>query len=174
MNEINIRKAMHDDLACLIELSKTTFVDTYADGNSPENLNAHLNKAFTEKQLKLELANNNSIFYLATKGKTLLGYLKLNFGVAQTALQDERALEIERIYVLKKHQGQRIGTRFCDMALTIAKMKKLNYIWLGVWEKNPRAIQFYKKNGFSIFDKHIFVVGKEAQTDWMMKRELAL
>jgi ribosomal protein S18 acetylase RimI-like enzyme len=54
----------------------------------------------------------------------------------------------------------------------IAKQNKVAYIWLGVWEKNERAINFYKKNGFVTFDTHIFKLGNEAQTDYMMKLEV--
>lgn len=172
MKEFTIRKATLKDLKNLIHLSKITFMETYADQNTSENLNAHINKAFTKKQLQSELINSNSVFYLATVSNELLGYLKLNFGTAQTVLQDEKALEIERIYVLKKYQGKQIGTEFCNRAMAIGSAKKLNYIWLGVWQKNHRAIEFYMKKGFSIFDKHIFIVGKEAQTDWMMRRML--
>ncbi len=45
-------------------------------------------------------------------------------------------------------------------------------MWLGVWEKNPRALRFYQKIGFQEFDKHIFTLGNEKQTDIMMKLHL--
>jgi ribosomal protein S18 acetylase RimI-like enzyme len=101
-----------------------------------------------------------------------IGYLKLNFGAAQTELKNEQSLEIERIYVLKEFHGKNIGQLLYDKAIQIAKEKNVNYVWLGVWEENLRAINFYKKNGYVAFDKHIFKLGDDEQTDIMMKLEL--
>jgi len=102
----------------------------------------------------------------------VIGYLKLNFGQAQTELQDEKALEIERIYVIKEFHGKDVGQLLYNKALQIARQKIVEYIWLGVWEENRRAINFYTKNGFVEFDKHIFKLGNEVQTDKMMKLSL--
>jgi ribosomal protein S18 acetylase RimI-like enzyme len=57
--------------------------------------------------------------------------------------------------------------------MEVAKALHSAYVWLGVWEKNARAIRFYEKNGFVAFDKHLFKLGDEEQTDIMMKRVLA-
>ena len=81
-------------------------------------------------------------------------------------------MEVERIYVLKEFHGKQIGQILFDKALEIAKEKKINYLWLGAWEKNPRAIRFYEKNGFVQFSTHLFKVGADEQTDVMMRREL--
>jgi ribosomal protein S18 acetylase RimI-like enzyme len=102
----------------------------------------------------------------------VIGYLKLNMGISQTELKDNDALEIERIYVLKAFQGKKVGQLLFDKAITIAKELQVAYVWLGVWEENKRAIQFYTKNGFVEFDQHVFVLGDEPQTDIMMKLQL--
>jgi len=101
-----------------------------------------------------------------------VGYLKLNFGSSQTELKDDRALEIERIYVLKEFHGKSVGQELYEKAIYVARQKNADYVWLGVWEQNPRAINFYKKNGFIEFDKHIFKLGEDEQTDIMMKLQL--
>jgi ribosomal protein S18 acetylase RimI-like enzyme len=95
--------------------------------------------------------------------------MKLNEGGAQTELQKEDSFEIERIYVLSDFQGKGIGRQLLEKAIQMAKEKKASYIWLGVWEENKRAIQFYKKNGFIAFDEHYFMLGDDKQTDIMMK-----
>ncbi|SMG52036.1 GNAT family N-acetyltransferase, partial [Sphingobacterium psychroaquaticum] len=102
----------------------------------------------------------------------VIGYLKINFGQSQTELKDEKALEIERIYVLKEYHGKNVGQVLYQKAMEIAKEKKADYVWLGVWEENPRAISFYKKNGFVEFDKHIFKLGDDEQTDIIMKLKM--
>lgn len=81
-------------------------------------------------------------------------------------------MEIERIYVLKEFHGKKVGQILYEKAIELAKGIDADFIWLGVWEENPRAIRFYEKNGFSAFDKHIFQLGNDEQTDIMMKLEL--
>ena len=99
----------------------------------------------------------------------VVGYLKINFGASQTELKDNEALEIERIYVLQAFHGKKLGQALYEKAISIAKEMKVKYVWLGVWEQNHRALQFYKKNGFVPFDTHIFKLGNDEQTDIMMK-----
>ena len=98
--------------------------------------------------------------------------MKLNTGQAQTELSDQAGLEIERIYVLKEFHGKKIGQILYDKALQTAIETAAEYIWLGVWEQNARAISFYKKNRFREFGKHIFRLGSDDQTDIMMKLDL--
>jgi ribosomal protein S18 acetylase RimI-like enzyme len=135
-------------------------------------MKAYLEDGFSNAKLSAELDNPNSEFYFATLNNTVIGYLKINFGLAQTELKDDKALEIERIYVLKEFHGKKVGQLLYDQAIHLAKEKKADYVWLGVWEKNHRAIQFYTKNGFVEFDQHIFVLGDDEQTDIMMKLEI--
>lgn len=151
---------------------KKTFFETFAEKNTIENMQKYLEEGFTFEKLTSELLSPNSKFYFASFENKVIGYLKLNFGQSQTELKDDKALEIERIYVLNEYHGKKVGQILYDKAIEIAKHKKADYIWLGVWEENPRAINFYKKNGFEEFDKHIFKLGEDEQTDIMMKLKL--
>ena len=132
----------------------------------------YLEEGFSKEKLTAELKNKDSEFYFATLEDEVIGYLKVNFGESQTELKDSKALEIERIYVSKEFHGKSVGQILYDKAIEIAKQKGSEYVWLGVWEENPRAISFYKKNGFVEFDKHIFRLGDDEQTDIMMKMKL--
>ena len=131
-----------------------------------------MEEGFSEDKLTTELEDQNAEFYFATLDNEVIGYLKLNFGASQTELKDDKALEIERIYVLQEFHGKKVGQILYNKAIEVAKDKKSDYVWLGVWEENPRAISFYKKNGFEEFDKHIFKLGNDEQTDIMMKLKL--
>ena len=167
-----VRKATISDLKILKEISKTTFKETFASENSTENMTEYLESAFTDEKLIGELTNNNSEFYFVEIKGSVVGYLKVNFNDSQTELKVSNALEIERIYVLKDFHGKKVGQILYDKAIEIAKTKEMNNVWLGVWEHNPRAIRFYEKNGFKVFDKHIFKLGEDEQTDIMMKLEI--
>lgn len=167
-----LKKVDTDDIHALQNISKQTFFETFAPYNTAENTEKYMRESFTEEKLMAEIKNQNSVFYFAMLENEVIGYLKVNSGNAQTELKDSNAMEIERIYVSKDFHGKNIGQILYDKALEIARQKNAEYVWLGVWEKNPRAIQFYKKNGFKEFDQHVFQFGDEEQTDIMMKFEL--
>lgn len=156
----------------LQRMGKQTFYETFSAVNTEENMNKYLEESFSSDQLIAELSNRSSQFYFALLDTEVVGYLKLNLGQAQTEIKDDKTLEIERIYVLQRYHGKKVGQLLYDKAIQIAGGIGANYVWLGVWEKNERAISFYKKNGFVDFDKHTFWLGNDEQTDLMMKKNL--
>jgi ribosomal protein S18 acetylase RimI-like enzyme len=170
MKNLQIRLAKLEDLAALQMIGRKTFVETFAASNSEENLARYLAEGFSNEKLSAELENKNSQFYFAETEGRMLGYLKVNTGKAQSEQQNPDALEIERIYVLQEFHGKEVGQILYKKALSIAHDLNSPYIWLGVWEKNPRAIRFYEKQGFVEFDQHIFQLGEDAQTDILMKK----
>ena len=172
MERIEIKGVTLTDIHRLQEVGRQTFFETFSAGNTEENIKKYLEEGFAEEKLYNELTNPNSEFYFAETNGKVIGYLKLNFGQSQTELQDDGALEIERIYVLKDFHGKKVGQLLYEKAMEMAMQKNAGYVWLGVWEENPRAINFYKKNGFVEFDKHIFKLGSDEQTDIMMKLQL--
>jgi ribosomal protein S18 acetylase RimI-like enzyme len=172
MNSITITKIGPAQLAQLQAIGRQTFTETFSSTNSEENLNAYLQFGFSTSKLTAELNNPNSEFYFATLNDKVIGYLKINFGIAQTELQDPKAMEVERIYVLGEFQSKKVGQLLFEKALAIAKNKKVDFVWLGVWEENHRAIRFYTKNGFVAFDSHIFLMGNDKQTDILMKLQM--
>jgi ribosomal protein S18 acetylase RimI-like enzyme len=169
---IIINKASLEDLETLQSLGKQTFYETFAKDNSKEAMQKYLEESFSTEKIKSELNNPDSQFFIAWEEDNPIGYLKVNSGKAQTELQDETSLEIERIYVKSSHHGKKVGQLLYDKALETAKQFNKSYVWLGVWEENERALNFYKKNGFVEFDKHIFILGEDKQTDLMMKKIL--
>tara|TARA_R110002049_G_scaffold33375_4_gene109749 strand:- start:3512 stop:4027 length:516 start_codon:yes stop_codon:yes gene_type:complete len=169
---MTIRKVNVQDIDKLKEIGKLTFAETFSSENSEEDMLEYLEVGFSTKKLMTELIDKNAEFYFAELDDKVIGYLKVNFGQSQTEIKDNSALEIERIYVLKEFHGKKIGQILYNKAIELAKEKNLEYVWLGVWEQNSRAISFYEKNGFVAFDKHIFRLGKDDQTDIMMKLKL--
>ena len=172
MNSIIISRVGVNDVEQLQAISRSTFVQTFDEYNDAEDMKAYLDSSFAIDKLTAELSNPNSEFYFAIDNEIIIGYLKINTGSAQTENKDANAFEIERIYVDQAYLGKKIGQLLFEKAIDLAKVKKASYVWLGVWEENHRALAFYKKNGFIPFDKHIFKLGNDEQTDIMMKLEL--
>jgi len=139
--------SQHDaDLTTLQQISQQTFLETFADVNST--------------------------FCFLEADTNVIGYLKINIGSAQTENKYERSLEIERIYVLGSYQGQGTGKILLDHALEMARSMHAEFVWLGVWEHNHRAIGFYRKHGFVEFSRHVFRLGDDEQIDILMRISL--
>jgi len=170
--DITIRKIAERDLIELQKIGKLTFEETFSSQNSEENMKEYLENGFATEKIKAELNDKNSEFYFAELDGKAIGYLKINIGQSQTEIKNENSLEIERIYVLKEFHGKKVGQILYEKAIELAKNRNVDYAWLGVWEENSRAIRFYEKNGFVAFDKHIFKLGNDEQTDIMMKLKL--
>lgn len=171
-NQLHIKKLTLNDIYTLQTLGKQTFFETFVGTCTDEDMQKYLEESFNLAQLESELNNPEMLFYSAELNGETLGYLKVNFGSAQTELQDPSAVEIQRIYVLNQYHGKGVGQALFQHALSLAEQFKADYIWLGVWENNFKAQNFYRKNGFVEFDKHTFMVGDDAQTDILMKKVL--
>ncbi|REA58084.1 GNAT family N-acetyltransferase [Dyadobacter luteus] len=167
-----ITKADIEDLASILQIAKETFFETFAPHNSQEDMEQYAQDKLTLGKLQGELLNPDSQFYILSDAGRAVGYLKVNFGSAQTELHDEASMEIERIYVKSEYHGKKLGQLLYDKALEVAAGSGVTYIWLGVWEENAKATRFYEKNGFVAFDKHAFRMGTDEQTDIMMKKVL--
>ncbi|WP_299222094.1 GNAT family N-acetyltransferase [uncultured Aquimarina sp.] len=168
--ELKIVRVLPEDNHKLLEIGRQTFYDAFGPPhNTPENIHYYLSQKFTLEKITNEILNPESQFYFVFHKGEIAGYLKFNSGKTQTEIVKGKSLEIERIYIIKPYQGKGIGQHLFDYAKRIANEKALEFIWLGVWDKNKRAIKFYERNGFKTFDKHTFILGSEEQTDVMMK-----
>ena len=169
MEVYQVQKA---DLLELQGISRQTFFDTFSEVNTKEDMHQYLEVNLSLDQLAEELDNPSTSFYFVKSNNEILAYLKLNEAEAQTEKREVSSMEIERIYVRKEHQNRGVGQFLLDKSIQITKDKKLNVIWLGVWEQNVSAIRFYERNQFQLFGKHSFMLGTDEQTDLLMERHL--
>ena len=161
MTVFTIERSTLEDIEILRKVGKETFFETFYDSNTEENMDDYLRTSFSYENVKGELENRDSIFFIARYKDQVAGYMKVNFERAQTEVDYKNSLEVQRIYILKKYQRMGLGKIFIDRSIEIAKEKDLDYIWLGVWENNINSIKFYEKQGFKKFDTHSFLVGED-------------
>ena len=173
MNDFTIIKASLGDLPALRSIAVATFLDAFADANSPENMQSYIDHNFSLEGMTMELQNPDSSFFLALHGSDIVGYAKVNSGNAQTELKEPQGMELERIYVIRPFWGKGVADLLCSHAIHLARESGKSYLWLGVWEQNHRAIRFYEKHGFKAFSSHNFVLGNDVQTDLMLKLDLS-
>ncbi len=166
---IEIFKAKCDQLDQVRDIIETTFLESFAHLNTVENIDLYSAKAFTKEQILKEFKTQGSFFFFVYQDGDLAGYLKLNVEQAQTESVLENALEIERIYIFKAFQNQKIGQTLFDFSVQFAKERQSDWLWLGVWDQNDKAIEFYTRQGLCEFSQHGFKLGHEQQTDILMK-----
>lgn len=170
--QLHFQKCELTDVEQLIKISKTTFVNAFEKDNDPEDFKVYINIAFEKENILRQLKNSGSSFYFVFKDEQLVGYFKLNEHDAQTDIRSEEGIELERIYVLKEFQGKHIGKLMLQKVIGLASQKGKEYIWLGVWENNLDAIRFYQKYNFKKFATHPYFIGKDEQTDWLLRFDL--
>jgi ribosomal protein S18 acetylase RimI-like enzyme len=169
---ITVRFANVLDAALIADLSRHTFYQSFASGNTRENMDKFMNEQFTRDALMAELEAPGNFFLLASYRGAPAGYARLREDNNPPQLAGLPTLEIARIYALKELIGQGIGKALMTRSIDFAKEKKKQLIWLGVWEKNLRAIEFYTRWGFEKFAEHPFILGDDVQTDWLMKKKI--
>jgi ribosomal protein S18 acetylase RimI-like enzyme len=170
---LTVRIAGKEDAELIANISRNTFYETFAADNTKEDMDKFMNEQFTKEALMAEVGAEGNIFLLAFEADEALGYVRLREGEHLPALEARSSIELARIYVVGTAIGKGVGGALMKRSLQIAKEMGRQIIWLGVWEKNIRAIEFYKKWGFEKFSKHDFILGNDRQTDWLMKKELS-
>lgn len=171
---IYIRNVNLDDYEELIRISKTTFFDTFAEYNTKEDMDLYISENYNVSKIREEISDPFNVFLFAVESGKTVGFVKLRTNKIPSELLETNPIEIERIYVAKSHQGKRVGASLMSHCINLAKEKKYDTIWLAVWEHNLQAQLFYEKWGFEKFGSHIFILGKDEQNDFLLKRKVIL
>jgi diamine N-acetyltransferase len=169
---ITIRPVTENDIVLLTELGRATFTESFSAQNDPVHVQKYLNESHVFEVIKAEFDNPKNHFFLAEYNSEPAGFIKIIFDEDEDhpLLKDKKCMELERIYILKKYQGLGISRKMLDKIAEIAIENHFELIWLGVWEKNLKAITIYEKWGFEKFGSHIFNLGGDLQTDLLMKK----
>lgn len=169
---ITIKEATKEDAALIADLSRQTFYDTFAADNTKEDMNKFLDEQFTRDGLIAEVGSEGNIFLLAYADDAVAGYARLR-NKSILSLGTDNAIEIARIYAATNMISKGVGSALMKACIDIARRMQKEIIWLGVWEKNQRAIDFYIKFGFQKFADSDFLLGNDLQKDWLMKKQLS-
>ncbi|GAA3639273.1 GNAT family N-acetyltransferase [Lactobacillus hamsteri] len=172
MTEYTIKNVTTDDVKELQAISRETFKKTFDAYTAPDDMARFLKEDYDTTKLINEINNPNSRFFFLMVKDEVAGYLKVNVGDAQTEDLKPNALEVERIYLREKFQHQGLGLALIKLAEKLAREENKDYMWLGVYEKNIVAQKFYAKDDFERVSQHVFQVGDDAQTDYLLAKKL--
>ena len=169
---IIVREATLKDAELIADMSRETFYDSFAAQNSKEDMDIFLRESFAKDALIKEVGAERNIFFLGYDGNEPVGYARMRENNIPPELGTDRAMEIARLYAVKNSIGKGVGKALMQMCIDFAILKNHHTIWLGVWEHNDRAIDFYTRWGFQKFSEHDFILGNDVQKDWLMKRKV--
>lgn len=169
---IEIKTARLEDIPAMRQVAISSYRDTFSDSNSPENMEVFLKGAYALEKLIEEFNEPKSIIMLAWEGSQQVGFVRLRESTEVEAQLGNNTVELQRLYVLTAAQGKSVGRKLMEQALTYALEKKYDWLWLGVWERNFNAQQFYLRWGFEKFSEHTFMMGDDPQIDWLLRKKL--
>jgi len=170
-----IRRAEPQDAAALARLAERTFIETFGADNTPEDLRMHVGRSYGAQQQLAEIANGDIITLVVdAPAGHLVAFSQVRRGPAPACMTLPLPVEIWRFYVDRRWHGRGVAPPLMQRALEAARELGGGSAWLSVWERNPRAIAFYTKCGFSDVGEKTFVVGTDHQTDRVMAREIPI
>jgi ribosomal protein S18 acetylase RimI-like enzyme len=172
-SQITVRRATPADAARLATFAGAAFMDTFGADNTPEDMRVYLAEAFGEALQRAELDDPEVTVLLAEHGSELAGYAMLRDGQVAAPVGSASAIEIARLYAGRQWIGAGVGSLLMRSCLNEARFRGKDAIWLGVWERNARAIAFYTRWGFADVGSQSFQLGSDLQSDRVMARRVA-
>ncbi|MGA0557446.1 GNAT family N-acetyltransferase [Larkinella sp. VNQ87] len=171
---IEIRIGTPNDAVPLTDLAIRTMRAAFGPPHNPADVvDAYIKNSFSVEQMQQELNDPKNTFLLAVDSdSSLIGYAKLRRIRPPRQLQGQRAIEIQRLYVAETQIGRGLGRQLMERCWQEAQLAGYPVVWLGVWERNERAIGFYKQMGFERCGWHYFQFGPERQRDFWMKKDV--
>jgi diamine N-acetyltransferase len=171
---LKIRLATARDAETLAVIAWKSFYDAFADHpkNAPDDMKSYMDEAFSVEALSADLADRDAIYFVAEIGEEMVGYAKLKKNSREPCVSGASPIELCRLYSLSEYIGKGIGKALMLKCLEFAGENEHDFMWLGVWEFNFRAQEFYKKFGFEKCGEHIFQLGSDPQTDWVFEKKI--
>ena len=172
LDSLVVRTASVADAAAIAEFGARTFDESFGRDNRAEDMAAYLTKAFDVSAVEAELSDSRVTYFVGEVGGRLAAYAMVRTGSAPASVTGQSPLELVRFYVDQPFHGSGIARAMMDACDAEARRRGARTLWLGVWERNPRAIRFYEKCGFRDVGSHGFVLGTDEQTDRLMARPI--
>ena len=171
---ITLRYAKREDVGSLVDLAARSFRDAFASENAKNDIDAYIDSAFTVEKFDEEIHAANTIFLVACSDNEdgPVGYAKLRVNSSHPCVASESCVELQRLYADSSVIGKGIGAALMRECVERAHRLGCEMIWLGVWEKNDRAIRFYERHGFMTVGEHKFTLGSDIQNDLIMCKSL--
>jgi len=166
---LTFRRATPEDANTIARIGAATFTAAFGPQNTPEDMKAYLATNFNLEVIQTQIEDASSTFLLGFEGEKVVGYAMFKAGLPPASVSDAEAIELVRFYVVEEVIGKGYGSALMQACLDEVGILGYSTIWLGVWERNERAIRFYEKWGFTKVGTKEFILGRDVQHDWVME-----
>lgn len=167
-----IQLAEPSDAFCLAKLAERTFRDAFAEFINKKDFESYVARSFTENQIRSELLDSASIFFIAKLTDKWVGYAKLYQSPSPDCVKQLPSIELARLYSMQQYLGCGIGAALLEACLNYARSRAFKSIWLGSWKENHRGNAFYAKMQFKIFGTKTFALGSDVQEDYIFAKSI--
>ena len=172
-SNVVIRPARLADAAELSTLMRRTFLAANGHCCTPENMAAFLESKYRTELQAREIRDPDTLTLIVEQDGQWAGFAQLRWGTTPPAeVELLPAVELGRIYLDAAFHGRGIAAQLVANLLVAASLRGSRSVWLSVWQEAPQAIRFYKKHGFEIVGRTVFMVGDDPKDDWVMTQEL--
>jgi ribosomal protein S18 acetylase RimI-like enzyme len=170
---VQIRPATVADAEALTQIGARTFFETFAADNSPEDMRLFLESTWRPELQRAEIQDEGMDTLLACDAAGLLaGFAQIRVARPPAGIEAHAPVELKRFYVDKPWHGTGLARTLMEAAEHTARARGGREFWLGVFQRNERALAFYRKCGFRNVGTQVFVVGTDPQKDYVMLKAL--
>ncbi|WMW22831.1 GNAT family N-acetyltransferase [Methanolobus mangrovi] len=170
---LHVEQANLSHVSFLSEFGKESFIDAYKLTLPMEELRAYVDGAFSEKLIKREMESSEALYLICKNSKGVIcGYAKILNSEVPDCVTDNKAIELQRLYVKNESRGKGVGGILFENGEAISKQKGFNVVWLRVWDGNTAAQNIYVKWGYTFCGKEWYEVGKEKRKVLVMMKHI--
>jgi len=155
-SNISIIRATAQDSQLLAGMGRITFLEAHGSSASADIVTAYVDQNYSETVLTAQLNDPGNLYHLIYYSGAPAGYSKIIYNTSNANISAPQVTKLERIYLLKEFYGLDLGRELLDYNIGLSKKNAQAGMWLFVWKENHRAINFYKKSGFTIVGSHDF------------------
>lgn len=148
------------DAKLLVNIGKTSFLESHGMSASKEDIDAYVQLKFNETTFSEELRDERNHFNMIYYNETAVGYSKIIFDFPHPNIPFENVTKLERLYILKEYHHLKLGLELFNYNVKLSMTHHQAGMWLFVWTENTRAITFYNKVGFKIIGHHDFKISE--------------
>ena len=158
--EITIRQAEAQDCELIVRIGKLAVELSHRDSCSAEDMNHYMSAHYTSDAINEELATPENIYHLIYYGAQCVGFSKIILNMGHPNIPERNVTKLDRIYLLEEFYGLKLGYEFLQFNIGLSQRNNQSGMWLFTWTGNERAVNFYKRAGFTIIGTHKFKVSE--------------
>jgi ribosomal protein S18 acetylase RimI-like enzyme len=156
-----IRHATAEDAALLAAFGAQAFTDTYRDLDDGQEIADYVAEHFRPEVVAAVIADPACTTLLAWVDDHLAGYAIVKAAPAPACVTGPSPIELSRLYLGEGFIGQGLGARLMHEVHAEARRRGARTLWLGVYDRNVRAVEFYERFGFAqVGDKEFLFGGR--------------